>query len=463
MQRLLAMLRRLSRSTVASLVAAIFLLQIVSGGAAILLLHSQMLEVVAANRINQILDVHDDLMTSFYAGGRASMEEFIRDRRGSIGDPLVFVAVTPPDRPEPELLSNIAEVPPVAKTGKPEPVHLRQASDGEPPVDGVALASDLPDGTRLVVGAATSVDRRVNRAFAEAITLTVVLTAVLALLGALALGYAISRRTHHIAQTAEALASGDFGARIAQENSGDGFDHLRRQMNFMAERIDRLVRELRSVSGTLAHDLRSPVARLRASIDVALAATDAGSSGEALQLARSDAEALEAMLATALELSRLESGTVSDRRQNLDLGGVAMDLAELYEPLAEQSGVALSCDPAPVEVLADRELVSRALANLIDNALKYGGDRIVVSTRADGARAVLEVADNGPGIAEGDRARAVDRFTRLDNARTRPGAGLGLAMVAAVAQLHGGSLELDSGAVAGGSAGLIVRIRLPRA
>jgi signal transduction histidine kinase len=146
---------------------------------------------------------------------------------------------------------------------------------------------------------------------------------------------------------------------------------------------------------------------------------------------------------------------VIDRRKPLDLGEIASDLVELYEPLADEGGRSLLARTAPSPVIADRELVSRAIANLIDNALKYGGPEIVVATRQTGSWAELTVADNGPGIARSDRVRAVERFTRLDNARTMPGAGLGLAMVSAVAQLHGGDLELF-----GEDGGLVARFRL---
>jgi signal transduction histidine kinase len=233
----------------------------------------------------------------------------------------------------------------------------------------------------------------------------------------------------------------------------------------MAERIDGLVSQLRSITGALAHDLRSPVARLRAAIETAQARVEDPDAGELLQAARADAEALERMLTTALELSRLESGVAADRRQLLDLGEVTADLVDFYEPLAESSGVTLSVAAERVEALADRELISRALANLIDNALKYGGDRIAVTVTAAGRWADLVVSDNGPGIAPQDREIALRRFSRLDNARTGPGAGLGLAMVSAVAQMHGGELVLgDSGGAGGlgGAQGLVATLRLPR-
>lgn len=446
-------MRRLLKSTIARLVLAIFLLQLLSSAAAISLLRTQMLSDAQNGRTRQLVDVRDDLMTVYYDRGRDGLAAFIKGRQGRTSDPSVFVTL---DRAGPTVLSNIARVPDDAPTGQPGMIETN-GSGSLLVDDGLALATSLPDGGRLIVGVSAVTDESFNLAFAEAIGLTLAVTILLALASAVGIGLVISRRTHEIAKTAEALAAGDFAARLDVKETGDGFDHLRVQMNVMAERIDRLVRQLHSITGALAHDLRSPVARLRAAVDTALGrAADPGVI-EALQAARADADVLEAMLTTALELSRLESGAVGDRRQALDLGAVATDLVELYEPLAESSGVALSVEAVEVVVLADRELVSRALANLIDNALKYGGDRLEVAVRSTGRWAEVAVTDNGAGIAPPDRARALGRFTRLDNARTRPGAGLGLAMVSAVAQLHGGEFELadrDGG-------GLVAVVRLP--
>ena len=451
-------MKRLFHSTIAWLVAAIFLLQLLSSGAALYLLRTQIQGVVHADRTRQVLDVRDVLMAVYYEGGRGELEEFILQRRGETADPLMFAALTGGSGDQ--ILANVAQAPELAPAQRPSPVHVTLAH-GKKVSEGLAIATALADGSQLIVGASTEPERGFDIAFAEAIGLTLALTVILALLSAVGLGLVISRRTHGIAKTAEALAAGDFAARVPHEDTGDGFDHLRQQVNLMAERIGSLVGQLQSVSGALAHDLQSPVARLRASIDTALARIDDPDASEALQMARSDAETLQAMLATALELGRLESGAVGDRRTMLDLGEVVADMVELYEPLAEQSAIGLSVEAAPVQALADRELISRALANLIDNALKYGGDRIVVACRTDGAWAELSVSDNGPGIAAEERSRAVDRFTRLDNARTRPGAGLGLAMASAVAQLHGGRLELSGGDLPD-ARGLVATIRLPR-
>jgi signal transduction histidine kinase len=449
-------MRRMFTSTVVGLGIAIFLLQLLSSGAAIYLLHTQMQDVVHADRTRQVHDVRDDLLAAYYDGGYEELHDFVALRKGSVADPLIFVALSGPNG---TLLSNIAIKPKGVPFDRPGTVNLPQIGDERRA--GLAIATKLASGEELVVGALTETESRFDLAFAEAIGLTLALTVTLALLSAVLLGSVISRRTHAIAETAEALGSGNFAARFPREDVGDGFDHLRRQMNRMAERIDMLIKQLHSVSGALAHDLQSPVARLRASIDTALACDMDEAAGEALQRARDDAEALQAMLATALELDRLESGTIEDRRRMIELGEIVEDLSELYGPLAEQSDIALDWQVDAVRVFGDRELLSRALANLIDNAIKYGGDHIALRCAADGPWVLVTVADNGPGIGAEDRERAMDRFTRLDDARRQPGAGLGLAMVAAVAQLHGGALEL-SGGDASDLGGLVATLRLPR-
>jgi len=445
--------RRLS-PTMLRLVAAVFVLQLLSSAAAIFFLRTQMLEVVRADREDQVIDVRDDLLAAFYSGGRDSLDDFIRDQRGSVADPGVFVALA--GGPGATITSNIDFVPAVAPGPRPQSLLVRRG-DSATDQEALVLASTLPDGAKLTVGLMGASERRFNLAFAAAIGLTIAVAVALALVSALVLGLAVSSRTHEIAKAAEELAAGNFGMRLAEGESGDGFDHLRLQMNHMAERIATLVAELGAVSGALAHDLRSPVTRLSAAIDTALARVDEAGAVEALQAARADADALRAMLETALEISRLEGGAVQDRRVALDLATVAGDMVELYEPLAEQSGVDLALDLAPAWIMADRELISRALANAIDNALKYGGDAITVRTRAGDGEAVLEVVDNGPGIAPEDRSRVVERFVRLDNARTRPGGGLGLSMVNAVARLHRGRLELSEGP----AGGLALRLHLP--
>lgn len=442
------------------LVTAIFVLQLLSSAIVILFLRGQALEVVRLDRERQVIDLRSELLAAYYDGGREELAEYITARRGSASDPAVFAALIGKGAP---VLSNLVRVPALAAATRPQPVIVQRGPD-QPPGEGLALAGQLPDGDELVVGVVSMAERRIDAAFAATAELTIAVAVLMALLSAIVVGFVISRRTHLIAVTAAELAAGNFGARVPIEGTGDGFDHLRQQMNLMAERIGELVGQLSAVSGALAHDLRSPVTRLSAAIDLALARATEPRAIEALQAARADADGLQAMLDTALEINRIEGGAVEDRRRPLDLAAVAEDLVELYEPLAEQSGVRLEARLDTVTVRADRELVSRALVNLIDNALKYGGNAVTVTCGLYGGpegerRAEIAVEDNGPGIAPADRTRVVERFVRLDDARTRPGGGLGLAMVAAVARLHGGNLVL--GDPASGGQGLVATLCLP--
>lgn len=448
-------MRNLFSSTVARLVAGIFVAQLLSSAAAIALLHTQMLGVIQADQTRQVLDLRDDLLAVYYSGGAPALEQAVAASSGSLSDPALFAQVIAPGGRI--VRSHVAQLAKVEPVIRPVSIQVWHAPNGEP-VDALAQTILLADKTRLTVGAVTSPDQSFNAAFAEAIGLTVVLTGILALLGALGLGYVISRRTHAIAETAEALGRGDFAARIPHDSHGDGFDHLRAQINAMAERIDGLVGQLQSLSSSLAHDLRSPVARLRASIEQALRQTPQGESLEALLLARTDADALQSMLSDALELSRLETGAIVDRRTLLDLAEVAEDLVDLYEPLAEQAGIDLDRQLTQVHARADRELMARAMSNLIDNAMKYGGKRITVGTALAAGEVALWVRDDGPGIAEPDRETAQLPHSRLDNARTMPGAGLGLAVVTAIARLHDGRFELLSSP---DGRGLLARIVLP--
>ena len=229
------------------LVAAVFVLQLLSSAAAIFFLRGQMLEVVRADRVRQVLDVRDDLLATYLQGGRPSLAQMIVRQQGSAADPTVFIALTVGSTP---LLSNLARAPALDLAPRPRPVMVHLGPD-IPDIEGMAIAGQLSDGERLVVvmGATES---RLNLAFATAVGLTILVAVVLATASALLLGLEISRRTHAIAETASQLASGNFGARLPEQRSGDGFDHLRLQMNRMAERIDKLVSELSSVSASLA-------------------------------------------------------------------------------------------------------------------------------------------------------------------------------------------------------------------
>ncbi|MCW3845785.1 HAMP domain-containing histidine kinase [Sphingomonas sp. LB-2] len=299
---------------------------------------------------------------------------------------------------------------------------------------------------------------RAQRTIERALVLAVILAVLLGIAGGLVLTRYVSRRLDHIAGAVDAVTAGDLGRRVAT-SGGDAFDRLGGRINQMLDRIDGLVGELRVVTDSIAHDLRSPIARLRARADTALAAADSGQRDAALAGLIAETDLVTRMLGVLLEISRTEAAS-RDAFAPLEPATLIEEIADLYEPVAEEAGLSFDVATAPdiPAIPLHRELLSQAVANLIDNAMRHagGGGAIALSLGAGEGELQIAVADRGPGIAEADRAEALRRFGRLDSARSLPGAGLGLALADAVARLHRGRLELGDNAP-----GLVATLVLP--
>jgi len=251
---------------------------------------------------------------------------------------------------------------------------------------------------------------------------------------------------------------------VPVSGSGDELDQLSVNLNQMLDQIERLMAGMKEISSNVAHDLRTPLTRLRSRIEAALRTGEPFAQKAALEKTIEEADALLVTFNALLSIARTEAGQVLEELKPVDLKEVVTDIAELFAPLAEESGGSLRLDAEDgVMVKADRQLLAQAISNLIDNALKYGvaaakgSPEIALSLKSTLNEAVIVVADRGPGIAEQDRARVTERFVRLDRARTLPGSGLGLSLAQAIARLHNGKLILKDN-----NPGLMVELVLPR-
>ena len=327
----------------------------------------------------------------------------------------------------------------------------------------------LPGGFRLLVGRDLEERERIYHIVLAAGRWSVAIVIVLGLGGGLFVTRRVLRRVDAMTETTKSIMEGDLGERLPVAGTGDELDRLAENLNAMLERIEVLMRGMKEVSDNIAHDLKTPLTRLRNRAEAALRTGKSETEyREALEATITESEDLIATFNALLMIARAESGQVGDDVSEFDAAEIAHDIGELYEPLAEQRGIALKVEAdMPARLKGNRELVSQALANLVDNAIKYAGPQdgavngapseIVVRALNDGDRILLTVADGGPGIPVADRARAVERFVRLEQSRSQPGSGLGLSLASAVARLHGGELTLEDN-----NPGLKSVIALPR-
>ncbi|MFA7307125.1 MAG: ATP-binding protein [Hyphomicrobium sp.] len=314
----------------------------------------------------------------------------------------------------------------------------------------VAIPVDLGPEVRLIVGR----DIEDQRAFADSIRVAFLLgfgvLSVAGLLGGLAVSRLILNRMDAITATSRSIIDGDLTRRIPTSGGGGELDKLAGNLNEMLDRIEGLMSGLREVSDNIAHDLKTPINRLRNSAEAALRdPRGAEAYREGLERTIEKSDELIKTFNALLLIARLEAGPLEDSVETFDLGRFVEDVTELYMPAAEEAGFALSIEAEKdVCVRANRQLIGQAVANLIDNAIKYSragepGSAVTVRAYRQDGRPAFSVGDHGPGIAADDRGRALKRFVRLEASRTQPGTGLGLSLVAAVARLHHGEVRLE--------------------
>jgi signal transduction histidine kinase len=309
-----------------------------------------------------------------------------------------------------------------------------------------ALGALLPGGFNLVVAADLAPLRRSAAALTGALPLAGAVAAVAALLLGFVAARRLERRLRKVSDAATAVMEGDLSRRLPVGESGDEFDRLAITVNAVLARVETLVDGLQATTTNIAHDLRSPLFRLRQALEVAIARPrDPEQDGATLESSLAELDTVLATFTALLRIARAEAGLRGAGFAAVDLSELVASVAETYAAVAEEAGQSLEADIAPgVTVQGDAALLRQALANLIENALTHGGPGVAIGVRLQAGRgAVLRVTDNGPGIPPDSYELVLQRFHRLDTSRHTPGTGLGLALVAAVARLHGATLRLD--------------------
>lgn len=324
-----------------------------------------------------------------------------------------------------------------------------------------AFATRLDKGKILVVALSSRPVEEVGRTIMLLFVLGLVALIVIGLLGAMILGGYLRERLERISNTAQAILTGDLSRRIDVNFNGDEFDRLGNSLNIMLDRISGLMANLRQVSSDLAHDLRSPLTRLRTEIETGLEfANDAASQLTALKKAKEQCDRVLSLFTAILRVAEVEGGSFVESFADVNVSEFVEDICESFVPPVHDSGRVLTwAITLNLNVKGDFELLTQALINLLENATLHTaiGTTIEVSVRATASEVIIGVADNGVGVKEDQRREIVKRFVRLDLSRGTPGHGLGLSLVAAITTAHNGRLALTDN-----DPGLRAEIILPR-
>lgn len=359
------------------------------------------------------------------------------------------------------LLGNVSDVPPEVLI---EPgIYSFEYERPNPLADGIGPGAEartgvavvrsvaLANGMRLVVGRDIVERRGYSAIILQSFLVGVVGIILFSLVAGGITARRVLRRIDTIQQTSTKIMSGNLSERVPVTRRNDEFDALATNLNAMLDRIEQLLQGLKEVTDNVAHDLKTPLTRLRNQAEAALRDTASEETRErALETVIGESDRLIQTFNALLMIARAEAGAPSGALSEIDVSSIVADVAELYGPAAEDDGIEIVPDVAPgITLKANRELIGQAMVNLLENAIKYarpeagGTGRIDVTLAQAGDTVRIVVADNGPGIPEADRKRVLERFVRLEKSRSEPGSGLGLALVNAVAGLHGGTVRIE--------------------
>lgn len=448
---------RLLRSTTVRFVLLTFLFQLPVTGGLLLFVQQVSQRALIGEQKDYVTELQSELVAAFDAGGRSELVSLMNARVNSpVHASAVLLLIGADGRP---VVGNIDAWPPtVPHQSGWRTIDLFRSGSEHPERMGI-VATPLPDRSVLLIGRTIDASERLAQVNAEAVAAALLLSVLLTFACAVLLGRLLSRQINHIVETTTAVGHGSLTRRVPVDGSGDAFDALGGAINAMLDRIELLVSQLRMMTDGLAHDLKSPVTRLKSVLERAIIDVEEPNALGALERVSEEAETLLQMLSTALLISRADAGIGRDNFTAMPVADLLGDLAEIYGPLIEDRGFSITVRaPADTNVTLHRELMSQAIGNLIENALKYaiGGTRIALSAVVEDQTLNLMVEDDGPGIPADRHEDAIRRFGRLDPARQIPGSGLGLSLVRAAARLHDGWVALEDC-----GPGLRVRITIP--
>lgn len=399
--------------------------------------------------ISSIESEIDSLSNIYRFGGLRRLVTSV-ERRSRAPGALIYLVTTEAGE---RVAGNVGALPPgvIGRTGQFETLYNRTDETEARPDAAIVRVYLLPGGFRLLVGRDIEERRRLQEIIYRAFGYSLLFIGVLGCLGGWFITRRVLKRVDDMTDTTRHIMAGDLGGRLKVAGTGDELDRLAQNLNDMLDRIGELMRGMQEVSDNIAHDLKTPLTRLRNKADEALrTASTPDELKSALEATIEESDNLIRIFNALLMIARLEAGSAREGLADFDAAEAVRDVAELYEALAEEAGVTLEVsveDDLPIH--GSRELLGQAMANLLDNALKYGSvaggapQAISVSAHRRDGEMRIAVADHGPGIPAAERGRVLERFVRLETARSRPGFGLGLSLAAAVARLHGGTLLLE--------------------
>ena len=388
------------------------------------------------------------LSEQYASGGIVRLAATVRGRSRRPGDGLYFVGAAG-GRYVVGNLDSLPKVRPGADGWLDFSINRSAATDGSNQnfVRHAARARlfRLTEGAVLLVGRDIQARKDIERILEQASIWGLLATLVLGIAGGLLAGHRMLSRVDAAGNVARDIVAGDLTGRLPVSGSGDELDRLSATFNTMLDRIERLMAGLLEVSDNIAHDLRTPLSRIRAEAEnAARGAATLAEAKTALSTIIEDIDHLLKVFSALLSIAQLDAGSKCEQFQEIDLSAMLADLGDLYEPVAREAKMAWDTDIEPgVSVAADRSLLAQAVVNLIENALHHGQDKVCLSLHRRAGHLAITVADRGPGVPVSERSAVLERFVRLDRHRSGPGAGLGLSLARAIAEAHGGSIKLS--------------------